>query len=142
MVEMIAATRVTNMHKDPQRKLLLLLGQATKRRHSNIRHNRMYSCVYCHCPQCGLVLMQDHLGAECGRPDTATVMQIGELFEPGEPCECKVLDESWQYYTCAELINTMNYTCAADYCPTCPYAGWCDKQCGFGACAKARVAIA
>jgi len=30
--------------------------------------------------------------------------------------------------TCDQLIKT--YDCASNYCPTCKWAGWCDKTCG------------
>jgi len=33
---------------------------------------------------------------------------------------------------CADLVKT--YPCAEYYASGKPYAGWCDKQCGYGAC--------
>jgi len=36
--------------------------------------------------------------------------------------------------TCEEL--TQKYPCDKYYCDNCTYAGWCDKTCGTGACAK------
>ena len=46
-------------------------------------------------------------------------------------------------HTCDELVNTMGYSCDDLYCPTCTYAGWCDKTCGFGdACGATAPAAA
>ena len=36
--------------------------------------------------------------------------------------------------TCANLVHS--FSCATDYCETCRWAGWCDKTCGVGTCAK------
>ena len=36
--------------------------------------------------------------------------------------------------TCSALVQ--QYSCEKYYCPTCDYAGWCDKECGFGVCSK------
>jgi len=35
---------------------------------------------------------------------------------------------------CADLVN--KYPCAQYYAPGKPYAGWCDKECGYGVCKK------
>lgn len=35
---------------------------------------------------------------------------------------------------CSDLVK--QYPCASYYAPGKPYAGWCDKECGYGACAK------
>ena len=34
--------------------------------------------------------------------------------------------------TCANLVK--KFSCANDYCETCQWAGWCDKECGVGQC--------
>lgn len=39
-------------------------------------------------------------------------------------------------HTCDVLVNQMGYECDKMYCPTCKYAGWCDKTCGYAKCAK------
>lgn len=36
--------------------------------------------------------------------------------------------------SCADLVK--KYPCDKYYCETCQYAGWCDKQCGFGPCKR------
>ena len=35
--------------------------------------------------------------------------------------------------TCSNLVK--KYACSTTYCDSCPYAGWCDKECNTGACA-------
>jgi len=40
--------------------------------------------------------------------------------------------------TCAALVA--KYPCAQYYAPGKQYAGWCDKQCGYGTCAKPPAA--
>lgn len=34
---------------------------------------------------------------------------------------------------CSELVK--KYECSAYYAPSKPYAGWCDRECGYGTCA-------
>jgi len=38
---------------------------------------------------------------------------------------------------CADLVK--KYPCATYYAPGKQYAGWCDKQCGYGVCGKTQV---
>lgn len=45
---------------------------------------------------------------------------------PAPPC---VHPQLCGYKTCGELSKLL--PCASTYCPTCTYAGWCDKTCGF-----------
>eukprot|EP01052_Picozoa_sp_SAG31_P004132 SAG31_NODE_168_length_21484_cov_21.524994_11_plen_2243_part_00 len=33
--------------------------------------------------------------------------------------------------TCADFIADGRYSCATDFCPSCPYAGYCNASCGF-----------
>merc|ERR1719247_439399 len=39
--------------------------------------------------------------------------------------------------TCSDLVK--NYNCSEYYCPTCKYAGWCDKACGYNVCDPAVI---
>jgi len=39
--------------------------------------------------------------------------------------------------TCSALVQ--KYSCADYYAPGKAYAGWCDKECGYGACAKSEA---
>jgi len=36
--------------------------------------------------------------------------------------------------SCANLVQ--KYSCQTEYCDTCKWAGWCDKQCNMGSCKK------
>ena len=53
-------------------------------------------------------------------------------------CEnkCDVTGEcgSSQGAKCSDLVR--EYPCAEYYAKGKAYAGWCDKECGYGACAK------
>lgn len=54
--------------------------------------------------------------------------------------ECSCYDQcdvtgSGCSYTCDELVNDQGLDCETYYCPNCTYAGFCDKECGYGACA-------
>merc|ERR1711924_274676 len=40
--------------------------------------------------------------------------------------------------TCAQLVQ--KYPCDQYYAAGKPYAGWCDKQCGYGACSGPQLA--
>ncbi|KAH8086080.1 arogenate dehydratase [Aureococcus anophagefferens] len=42
--------------------------------------------------------------------------------------------------SCDAMLASGDFHCADDFCPTCPKRNWCDKSCGFGACADPVVA--
>ena len=42
--------------------------------------------------------------------------------------------------SCDAMLASGDFHCADDFCPTCPKKNWCDKSCGFGACADPVVA--
>ena len=63
--------------------------------------------------------------ARCGPKPCAN--QCDYTGECGQP----------QGQKCQQLVK--KYPCEQYYAPGKAYAGWCDKQCGYGSCAKPNV---
>jgi len=61
-------------------------------------------------------------------------------FSPNATCTNKCDDTGeCAEPTCTALVK--EYPCDAYYAPGMVYAGWCDKECGYGSCAKAGPTV-
>ena len=63
---------------------------------------------------------------------TLTAAEMKSISLCGCSNLCDLTGECGSGDSCSSLLKT--YSCKADYCPTCRWAGWCDKECGVGTC--------
>jgi len=71
--------------------------------------------------------------AGCSNADAANYCTNSSLTCSNK-CDSSGLCGSPSGQKCSALIKT--YSCDKYYCPTCSWAGWCDKECGFKGCQK------
>lgn len=95
-------------------------------------------CARQFCPTCQYAGYCDLTCGFCSSsstPPAASEVDPGSSPSPNQnprTCADKDAEVSAQTsYTCAQIAQTEPAYCESDFCPTCPYSGYCDLSCGF-----------
>lgn len=114
--------------------------------HNSTAGNNPVWCTYGQGPNMGFVIAQNGTvvleqqwfagSSQADGSLTEVFTAVNALLDTKEclnKCDLPGNEALCSNMTCSELVQ--KYPCAEYYAPSKAYAGWCDKECGYGTCA-------